>query len=58
MLTFTVTNENDDREKILTSLACTFPDMVFTEKDLVLNYISPFDTFFSILSYIHSIIEA
>lgn len=58
MLPFTVTNENDDREKILTSLACTFPDMVFTEKDLVLNYISPFDTFFSILSYIHSIIEA
>lgn len=33
MLTFT--NENDDREKILTSLACKFPERVFTELDLV-----------------------
>lgn len=32
MLTFT--NENDDREKILTSLACKFPERVFTELDL------------------------
>lgn len=34
VLTFTMTNESTDREKILTSLACTFPDRVFTEMDL------------------------
>lgn len=28
-------NDGNDRERILTSLVCTFPDKVFTEMDLV-----------------------
>lgn len=33
MLSFTVENDGDDKERIMMSLVCTFPDRVFTEKD-------------------------
>lgn len=33
-LSFTMENDGNDRERILTSLVCTFPDKVFTEMDL------------------------
>ncbi|XP_022332693.2 uncharacterized protein LOC111130205 [Crassostrea virginica] len=32
-LPFTINNDGNDRERILTSLACTFPDRDFTEND-------------------------
>lgn len=35
MLSFTVENDGDDKERIMMSLVCTFPDRVFTEKDQV-----------------------
>lgn len=51
--------DNNDRERILTSLACKFPERVFTEMDLVgFFYLSPFGTFFSLISYAHFIVEA
>lgn len=51
--------DNNDRERILTSLACKFPERVFTEMDLVgFFYLSPFGTFFSFISYAHFIVEA
>lgn len=35
MLSITMENDGNDKERILTSLACKFPDTVFTEMDQV-----------------------
>lgn len=35
MLSITMENDGYDKERILTSLACKFPDKVFTEMDQV-----------------------
>lgn len=35
MLSFTMENDCNDNERILTSLACKFPDKIFTEMDQV-----------------------
>lgn len=36
MLSFTMKNDGNDRERIMTSLVCTFPESEFTEMDQVL----------------------